>query len=161
MVRHPVSACVVFCCSPVGRQSIPFLSSPCSSPSDFSSSRGEQLQSSEKYLCVSLVAQLCPTLCNPMVCSPPASSVHGILQARIPKWVAMPFSRGSSQPRSPTLQADSLPSEPLGKPKNTGVGSLSLLEPGSPALQADSLPAELQGKPLEKYKLSYCVDIDV
>ena len=73
----------------------------------------------------------------------------------------MPFSRGSSQPRSPTLQADSLPSEPPGKPKNTGVGSLSLLEPGSPALQADSLPTELQGKPLEKYKLSYCVDIDV
>ena len=38
--------------------------------------------------------QLCPTLCDPMVCSPPGSSVHVILQARILEWVAMPFSRG-------------------------------------------------------------------
>ena len=37
-----------------------------------------------------------PTLCNPMDCSPPGSSVHGILQARILEWVAIPFSRGSS-----------------------------------------------------------------
>ena len=40
------------------------------------------------------VAQLCPTLCNPM-----DYTVHGILQARIVEWVAFPFSRGSSQPR--------------------------------------------------------------
>ena len=56
----------------------------------------------------------------------------GILQARILEWVAIPSSRGSSQPgmepRSPALQADSLPSEPPGNPKNTGVGSLSLLQ---------------------------------
>ena len=39
------------------------------------------------------------TLCDPMDCSPPGSSVHGILQARILEWVAMPFSRESSQPR--------------------------------------------------------------
>ena len=45
------------------------------------------------------VAQLCPTLCGPMDCSVPGSSVHGILQARILEWVAVPFSRGSSQPR--------------------------------------------------------------
>ena len=51
----------------------------------------------------------------------------GILQVRILEWVAMPSFRGSSQPRSPVLQADSLPSESPGKPKNTGVGSLSLL----------------------------------
>ena len=43
-----------------------------------------------------LVTQLCPTLCNPMDCSPPGFSVHGILQARIPEWVTIPFSRGSS-----------------------------------------------------------------
>ena len=48
------------------------------------------------------VAQLCPTLCNPMDCSPPGSSVHGILQARILEWVAISFSRGSSQPRDQT-----------------------------------------------------------
>ena len=59
-------------------------------------------------------------------------TVHGILRARILEWVAFPFSRGSSQPRIeprfPTLQVDSLPAEPQGKPKNTGVGSLSLLQ---------------------------------
>ena len=43
-----------------------------------------------------LVAQLCPTLCDPMDCSPQGSSVHGILQARILEWVAMPFSKESS-----------------------------------------------------------------
>ena len=52
----------------------------------------------------------------------------GILHSRILEWVAMPSSRGSFQPRSPTLQVDSLPSEPQGKPKNTGVSSLSLLQ---------------------------------
>ena len=60
-------------------------------------------------------------------------TVHGILQGRILRWVAVPFSRGSSQPGSqpgsPALQVDSLPAEPPGKPKNTGVGSLSLLQP--------------------------------
>ena len=47
----------------------------------------------------SSVAHLCPTLCDPMVCSPPGFSVHGICQTRILEWVAIPFSRGSSQPR--------------------------------------------------------------
>ena len=42
---------------------------------------------------------LCPTLCDATNCSPPGSSVHGILQARMLEWVAMPFSRGSSRPR--------------------------------------------------------------
>ena len=46
-----------------------------------------------------LVTQSCLTLCNSMDCSPLGSSVHGILQARIPGWVAIPFSRGSSWPR--------------------------------------------------------------
>ena len=49
-------------------------------------------------VCV-LVAQLCPTLCDPMDCRPPAFSVHGILLARILEWVAIPFFRESSQPR--------------------------------------------------------------
>ena len=58
-----------------------------------------------------------------MDCSPPGSSVHGILQARILEWVAISFSRESGdlpdpgmEPGSPALQADSLPSEPPGKP---------------------------------------------
>ena len=45
------------------------------------------------------VAQSCPTLCGPVDCSPSGSSIHGILQARILEWVAISFSRGSSQPR--------------------------------------------------------------
>ena len=49
-----------------------------------------------------LVAQSCPTLCDPMDCSPPGSSVHGILQARILERVAIPFSRGSSRLRDGT-----------------------------------------------------------
>ena len=50
-------------------------------------------------LCV-LVAPLCLTFCDPMDCSPQGSSVHGIFQARILEWVAISFSRGSSQPRN-------------------------------------------------------------
>ena len=50
-----------------------------------------------------LVAQSCLTLCNPMDCNLPGSSVCGILQARILEWVAIPFSRRSSQPRNWTL----------------------------------------------------------
>ena len=49
-----------------------------------------------------LSTQSCPTLCDPIGCHPQAPLVHGILQARILKWVSMPFSRGSSQPRDRT-----------------------------------------------------------
>ena len=45
------------------------------------------------------VAQSCPTLCDPMDCSLPRSSLHGILQARVLEWIAISFSRGSSRPR--------------------------------------------------------------
>ena len=53
-------------------------------------------------LCVCLVTQSFLTLCDPVDCSPPVSSVHEILQARILEWVAMPSSRGSSQPSNQT-----------------------------------------------------------
>ena len=49
-----------------------------------------------------LVSQLCPALCDTMDCSPPGISVHGILQARILEWVAIPFSRGASRSRDQT-----------------------------------------------------------
>ena len=67
------------------------------------------------------VAQSCLTLCDPR-----SYTVPGILQARILEWEAFLFSRGSSptqgsNPGLPTLQVDSLPAEPPGKPKNTGV----------------------------------------
>ena len=48
------------------------------------------------------VTQSCPTLCHPMDCSLPGTSIHGILQARLLEWVAIAFSRGSSQPRDGT-----------------------------------------------------------
>ena len=51
------------------------------------------------YIVVAKSLQLCPTLQNPMDCNLPGSSVHEILQAKILEWVAIPFSRGSSQPR--------------------------------------------------------------
>ena len=47
--------------------------------------------------------QLCPTLCNPIDCSPPGSTVHGIFQARILEWIAISYSRGSSRPKDRTL----------------------------------------------------------
>ena len=80
---------------------------------------------------------------------------------RILEWVAYPFPSPADlpnpgiEPGSPALQAGSLPAEPRGKPKNTGVDSLSLLQQifptqesnVSPASQADSLPSQLSGKP--------------
>ena len=51
------------------------------------------------YHSLAQLLQSCPTLYNSMDCSPPGSSVHGILQAQILEWVAIPFFRGSSQPR--------------------------------------------------------------
>ena len=77
-----------------------------------------------KGLCavLCLVAQSCPTLCHPMDCSPLGCSIHGILQARILEWVAISFSRGSSQPRDrirvSRIAGDSLPSDPPRKPRN-------------------------------------------
>ena len=69
----------------------------------------EPLKASEFLICEveitiseSEVAQSCPTLCDPVDGSPPGSSVHGILQARILEWVAISFSRGSSRPRDRT-----------------------------------------------------------
>ena len=68
-----------------------------------------------------VVAQSCPTLCDPMECSLPGSSARGIFQARILEWVSISFSRGSSQPRDWAqvfcFEADSLLSEPQGKLK--------------------------------------------
>ena len=73
------------------------------------------------------VAQSCPTLCNPI-----DYIVHGILQARYWNGEPLPSTGGlpnpGIKPRSPTLQGDSLPTEPPRKPKNSGVGSLSLLQ---------------------------------
>ena len=71
---------------------------------------------SEERVCMCAKSlQLCLTLCDSMDCSPPGSSIHGILQAKILQWVAISSSKGSSQPGikpaspvTPPLQADSL-----------------------------------------------------
>jgi len=86
-------------------------------------------------------------------------TVHGILQTRILEWVAVPFSRGSPQPRDQTqvscIASGFLPPEPQGKPKNTGVGSLSLRQQIFPIQGLNRgllhcrwilLPIELSGK---------------
>ena len=92
---------------------------------------GEERDSSKSdviILCACVLAQSlqpCPTLCDPMDCSPPSSSVHGILQARILVWVAVPYSRGSSPNQGsnpPTLcllywQMGSLPQAAPAKPR--------------------------------------------
>ena len=67
-----------------------------------------------------LVTQSCPILCDPMNCSPPGSSVHELLQARMLEWEAIPFSRGLLNPENSSPSeffTDSSPSEPPGKPK--------------------------------------------
>ena len=70
--------------------------------------------------------QLCSTLCDPMNCSPPGSSVHGIIQSRTLEWVVISLSRGSSQPRDWThisciscTAGKFFTIEPLGKPEGT------------------------------------------
>ena len=63
---------------------------------------GLTFTSNPQTLNESEVAQSCPTLCDPVDCSPPGSSIHGILQARILEWVAISFSRESSQHRDLT-----------------------------------------------------------
>ena len=65
-------------------------------------SEGRQNENAKHRKLIKLIAQLCLTFCDPLDCSPPGSSVHGILQARILEWVAISFSRGSSRPRDRT-----------------------------------------------------------
>ena len=61
-----------------------------------------EIFSNHTIIVLCLVAQSCLTLCDPTDCSPPGSSVHEIRQAKVLEWVAIPFSRGSSQPRDRT-----------------------------------------------------------
>ena len=95
--------------------------------------------------------QLCPTLCNPMDYSPPGSSVHGILQARILEWVAISFSRGSSWPRNWThvscllhWQVGSLLLAPPGMLKSTHESFKILFFPQSISSPTSSVNSTLQ-----------------
>ena len=84
------------------------------------------------------ITQSCLTLCNPM-----DYTVHGILQARILKWVAFPFSwdlpKPGTEPRSPTLQVDSSPTEPQGKPIIEICNSSNVRSPPCNSRKSDML----------------------
>ena len=81
-------------------------------------------QSSCQFFHVLRCAQVCLTLCDPVNCSPPGSSVHGSLQARVLEWAATPSSRGSSPPRDQTqvshIAGSFFTPEPPGKPDDMG-----------------------------------------
>ena len=81
------------------------------------------------HACV--VCQSCPTLCNPLGCNPPGPSVHGIFQASILEWVAMPSSRGSSLPRDRSHVSCTagrfFTAEPLGKLTSQGLTHVFIL----------------------------------
>ena len=115
------------------------------------------------------------TLWDPMDCDPPGSSVHGILQARILEWVAIPFFRGSSHPRDRAQVSCTaggfFTTEPPGKPCfcsvlflwPQGMWDLSSqpgIEPTPPALEGEVLAIGLPGKSLEfSYSPSLCPDV--
>ena len=107
-----------------------------------------------------LVTQLSPTLCDPMDCSPPGFTVHGDSPGKNPAVGYYALLQGGLpnpgiEPRSPTLQVDSLPSEPSGKPQNTAVGSLSLLQGIFPTQESNRILLHcrqilgLPGKPIQ------------
>ena len=114
-----------------------------------------------------LVDQSCPTVCDPMDCSSPGFSVHGHSPGKNTGVGCHALLQGlptpGIEPRSPTLQADSLPSEPPGKPKNTGVGSLSLLQGNFPTQESNRdllhcrwilYQLNYQGSPYDSLKIS-------
>ena len=82
-----------------------------------------------------------PTLCDPMDCSTPGSSIHGFFRQEY--WSGLPClppgdpPNPGIEPRFPALQVDSLPTESAGKPKNTGVGKLSFLQGIFPTQQLE------------------------
>ena len=110
-----------------------------------------------------------PALCNPMDCSPPGSSAHGILQARIPEWVAMPPSRGSSQPRDHTwvpcgscIASRFFTAETAGKPlhkyeseSEVAQSCLTLCDPVDCSLPGFSVHGILQARILEWFTISF------
>ena len=108
-----------------------------------------------------------PGLCDPMDCSPPGSSVSGIVQARILKWVAMPSSRGSSQPASlmsPELAGVSSSIPGSGRSTGDGIGyplqyswasPVAQLIKNTPAMQKTWVPSLGWEDPLEKGKATH------
>ena len=88
-----------------------------------------------------LVTQSCPSICDPVDCSQPGSSIHGNSPGKktgVPCPPPVDLPNPGIKPKSSSLQVDSLPSEPPGKPKNTGVRSLSLPQGNFPTQESNS-----------------------
>ena len=119
-----------------------------------------------------LVAQSCPALCNPMDCSLPGSSAHGIFQARILEWAAISSSRGwifPTQWLKPCIlhwQAESLPMSPQGSPLalwklTNGIKKgrkMIVKEPGALAFCASSSSSSMSRTPTALLPLSDCLE---
>ena len=117
------------------------------------------LQESERE-----VVQSCPTLCDPMDCSPPASSIHGIFQARVLEWGAIAFSRGIFLTQGlnqglPHCRQLILPSEPPGKPKGKEIevaqSCPTLCDPMDCSLPGSSVHGIFQAIVLEWIAISF------
>ena len=108
-------------------------------------------------------AQWSPTLCDPLDSSPPGSSVHGILQARMLEWVAISSSRGSSWPRSGThiscvycIAGRLFTAEPPGKPSpEVSQSCLTLCDPMHYSLPGSSVQGIFQARILERVAISF------
>ena len=96
--------------------------------------------------------QSCSTLCDPLDCKLPGSSVHGILQARILEWIAMPSSRGSSQPRN--LMSPALAAEFFTTAAKSLQSWLTLCDPMDYNLPGSSVHRILQARILEWVAMS-------
>ena len=93
-------------------------------------------------------------LCRPLDCSPPSSSVHGISQTRILEWVAITFSRGSIQPRSPALAGGFFTSEPPEKPNPPSSAQFSSVTQSCPIL-CDPVDCSMPGLPVHHQLLEF------
>ena len=128
-IIYPLLCCAVLCCCLVVQSCPTLCPMDCSLPG--SSVHGDSPSKNTRVGCHTLLQGIFSTQgLNPDLLHYRQILYHLSHQGspRILKWVAYSFSRGFSQTRSPALQADSSPSEPPRKPKNTGVGSLSLLQ---------------------------------
>ena len=110
-------------------------------------------------VCACSVAQSCQTLCSPMNCSQPGSSVHGVLQARILEWVAIPFTRGSFQSRDRTrdfwIAGGFFTTDPPGKPRKSSLQCLSWQRPIK-RLQKQWLHLQRRARSVADFSLSGC-----
>ena len=115
-----------------------------------------QVSTKEKYNCC-LVAHVCPVLCNLIYCSPPGSSVHGILQARILQWVAISISRGSFWPRDWTYTSCTIrwTLNAAAAAAKSLQSCLTLCDPTDGSPPGSPVPGILQARTMEWVAISF------